>query len=63
MVITAAYGRFYQTETEVMEDWGDGLDFKIVGGPYMSIRDKVNIMDSIVFHQGKLLFYIQFGIV
>lgn len=35
-----AYFRSYKTESDVLRDWNDGKDFKIVaGGPYFSNRD------------------------
>lgn len=39
MFLVAAYGRHYQTENEVLDDWTAGKDFQIVNGPYCSIRD------------------------
>lgn len=39
LVVTAAYGRSYNTEKEALTDWNEGKDFKIVDGPYMSKRD------------------------
>lgn len=38
--VSGAYGRDYDDEASALADWVDGKDFKIVGGPYMSIRDK-----------------------
>lgn len=37
--LMAAYGRKYLSKAEVLKAWKEGLDFKIVGGPYCSIRD------------------------
>jgi hypothetical protein len=39
ITLTAAYGRKYTTEAEAMAAWKSGLDFKILNGPYCSIRD------------------------
>jgi hypothetical protein len=39
MYLAPAYGRRYRTEQELLEAWEAGKDFKIVGGPYTSIRD------------------------
>lgn len=39
ITLTGAYGRKYYSETAFRQDWEDGFDFKIVGGPYCSIRD------------------------
>ena len=38
-MIMPAYGRQYTTSEQARADWNDGKDFKIVGGPYLSIRD------------------------
>lgn len=37
--VMAAYGRRYASFFEALRDWNAGKDFKIVGGPYISIRD------------------------
>ena len=37
--VKAAYGRQYTTASEAMADWLQGKDFKIIAGPYCSIRD------------------------
>jgi hypothetical protein len=35
-----AYGRTYETESAMLDDWRDGKDFKVDGGSaYFSIRD------------------------
>lgn len=34
LLLTGAYGR-----TAALADWHTGKDFKIVGGPYCSVRD------------------------
>lgn len=39
VMLQPAYGRKYKTTSEVIEAWRSGKDFKIVGGPYCSIRD------------------------
>jgi hypothetical protein len=39
LVLLPAYGRSYETEAEVLSDWSDGKDFKVIRGPYCSIRD------------------------
>jgi hypothetical protein len=43
IVLVPAYGRTYNTTEEVKEDWYNGLDFRIINGPYCSIRDKALI--------------------
>lgn len=37
--ILPAYGRTYQNAEQALADWNDGKDFKILFGPYLSIRD------------------------
>lgn len=39
LMIMPAYGRQYKTSDEAKADWLNGKDFKIVGGPYLSVRD------------------------
>ena len=39
ITLAAAYGRKYSTEKEALLAWIGGKDFKIVNGPYCSIRD------------------------
>ena len=39
LILVPAYGRTYADSAAVKEDWLDGRDFKIAGGPYTSIRD------------------------
>jgi len=39
MVIKPAYGRNYPTKEACLLDWNAGKDFKILNGPYCSIRD------------------------
>lgn len=34
-----AYGRKYNSKEELKADWKAGKDFKILNGPYFSIRD------------------------
>ena len=41
LILTPAYGRRYNHKAEALADWKAGRDFKIVGGPYCSIRDIV----------------------
>lgn len=43
LFIIPAYGRRYQTEEALRKDWEDGKDFKILNGPYLSIRDQDQI--------------------
>jgi hypothetical protein len=39
LILTPAYGRRYRSDEEVLADWRRGKDFKILGGPYTSVRD------------------------
>ena len=39
ILIVGAYGRKYQSLDEAKADWEAGKDFRIVRGPYCSIRD------------------------
>lgn len=38
--LIGAYGRTYPTRIEASRDWAQGKDFKIIMGPYTSVRDK-----------------------
>ncbi len=49
LVIVPAYGRNYKTKHEAIDDWKNGKDFKIINGPYMSIRDIKNVSCSSVW--------------
>lgn len=40
LALSPAYGRKYDTVEQIKKDWEEGKDFKIVGGPYCSFRDK-----------------------
>lgn len=44
--LTAAYGRKYFSKESALKDWEEGKDFKIVGGPYTSIRDQAMLKDQ-----------------
>lgn len=39
MNLIGAYWRNYATKESAMRDWYAGKDFKIIDGPYCSIRD------------------------
>lgn len=47
LFIIPAYGRRYETEEALRKDWEDGKDFKILNGPYLSIRDQDQIEGEI----------------
>ena len=38
-----AYGRVYPTKQAAVDDWMAGADFKIINGPYCSVRDSTNL--------------------
>ena len=46
--LVPTYGRVYSTEEEVLADWNKGLDFKVYGGPYTSIRDIEGLVEEYV---------------
>ena len=46
LTIMPAYGRQYKTSEEAKADWNAGKDFKIVNGPYLSIRDINRLKDA-----------------
>jgi hypothetical protein len=46
LMIMPAYGRQYKTSEEAKADWNAGKDFKIVNGPYLSIRDAKYLKDT-----------------
>lgn len=39
LIIGPAYGRSYASVEALSKDWHAGKDFKVVNGPYCSIRD------------------------
>ena len=39
LILIPAYGRHYADEAQVRAAWADGKDFKILYGPYTSVRD------------------------
>ena len=39
LTLLGAYGRTYATKEKALKDWNGGKDFKILNGPYCSIRD------------------------
>jgi hypothetical protein len=46
LMIMPAYGRQYKTSEQARADWNAGKDFKIVNGPYLSIRDVNYLKDT-----------------
>lgn len=50
--ISGAYGRTYQTKEQVLKDWEDNKDFRIVNGPYINKSDWLkygNKLDTVCF--------------
>lgn len=41
-----AYGRTYTDDADILLAWLEGLDFKIVGGSYFSIRDSKLLIEQ-----------------
>ena len=39
LILVGAYNRMYSNEADLLKDWQDGKDFKVLSGPYCSIRD------------------------
>lgn len=39
LIVVPAYGRKYYSAAVALQDWKDGKDFRILSGPYCSIRD------------------------
>jgi len=46
LILIPAYGRKYNEEFALLEDWENGLDFKIEGGPMCSIRDITSMKEQ-----------------
>ena len=49
LVVMPAYGRQYNSRDEVVRAWKSGSDFKVVGGPYCSVRDVAKLGCSSVW--------------
>lgn len=43
MILIPAYGRRYKDIQDAIQAWESGVDFRIFGGPYCSIRDLDNM--------------------
>ena len=53
IVLMPAYGRVYDSEHKILKDWNAGKAFKILGGPYCSIRDFDSLtadFDRVILH-------------
>jgi hypothetical protein len=46
MILSGAYGRNYETKKAAVRDWEAGRDFKIVDGPYCSVRDLDQLVEE-----------------
>lgn len=46
LLATPAYGRIYESVTAMRNAWDWGQDFRIVDGPYFSIRDLDKIKED-----------------
>lgn len=53
LILLPAYGRSYENQVACLQDWEGGKDFKILDGPYCSVRDE-GIMQQAGFN--KILF-------
>jgi hypothetical protein len=52
-ILIPAYGKSYNTKYEIMKDWRNGEDFKIVNGSYCSTRDMQALTsdyDRVILH-------------
>ena len=45
MILIPAYGRSYSTKASMLADWNSGKDFKILNGPYCSVKDIEGLRD------------------
>ena len=45
-ILIPAYGRTYNTKYEIMKDWKNGVDFKLVNASYCSTRDMKWLTDN-----------------
>ena len=59
MILQGAYGRNYASKKDAIRDWEQGLDFKIQGGPYCSVRD----LDTLINESGGVYIATQQGYV
>jgi hypothetical protein len=57
VVLTGAYGRLYRDAKSALIDYQAGKDFRILGGPYCSIRDFPSQTVSLIYYpeEGKSL--------
>jgi hypothetical protein len=49
VTLIPAYGRKYKNKEAAVVDWKAGKDFKIINGPYCSIRDLKHLSASSVW--------------
>lgn len=45
LILIPAYGRSYASIEAMEKDWTEGKDFKILKGPYCSVRDFSQMQD------------------
>ena len=65
LYVMPAYGRTYEKSGDVVADWLDNKDFKIVGGPYISKKDWEkygNALDSVVYSWGEIFWQLENGL-
>lgn len=61
--VSPAYGRKYSDEVSAREAWESGADFKLMNGPYCSIRDFDKCLDRVVLIQsGMRSIVVQYGV-
>ena len=57
LFLIPAYGRFYDSKEALLNDWESGKDFRIVRGPYTSIRD----LDSLTADYDRIIAFFSPG--
>ena len=55
--VTGAYGRI-----ATRADWEAGLDFKIINGPYLSIRDLPRLREPKIYDEIEFLYMGKMGL-
>ena len=60
--VVAPYGRRYSVAERAIADWEAGKDFKILHGPYCSIRDFDKMLDRVTLITHNQLINLQKGI-
>ncbi len=57
IILVPAYGRKYQTEKAMIDDYIAGKDFRVLSGAYCSCRDFKNQTISLSFGNGRYILY------